>query len=109
MNDLEVEMQSFERVREYASMEPEEKPDEYKNAGGYTDDVDAVMSPNWPSCGEIEFKDVTVRYDLDGPDILKNINFKFAAGERIAVVGRTGSGKSTVSIPNRFNVLSANH
>lgn len=53
---------------------------------------------NWLTSGAIEFQDVTIRHHLDGPDILKNINLKFQAGERIALVGQTGSGKSTVSI-----------
>jgi ABC-type multidrug transport system fused ATPase/permease subunit len=39
---------------------------------------------------------VTIRYDQDGPDILKDVSLKFEAGERVAVVGRTGSGKSTL-------------
>lgn len=56
------------------------------------------MPADWPRSGEVEFRDVTIKYDPDGPEILKNINLKFAAGERVAVVGRTGSGKSTVSI-----------
>lgn len=59
------------------------------------------MPKNWPRTGEVEFRNVTIKYDLDGPEILKNINLKFAAGERIAVVGRTGSGKSTVSLITR--------
>lgn len=54
------------------------------------------MPKNWPRSGEIEFRDVTIKYSDDGPDILKNINLKFAAGERVAVIGRTGSGKSTL-------------
>jgi ABC-type bacteriocin/lantibiotic exporter with double-glycine peptidase domain len=54
------------------------------------------MPKNWPRSGEVKFRDVTIKYDFDGPEILKNINLKFAAGERVAVVGRTGSGKSTV-------------
>lgn len=78
-------------------MEPEEKPDEYKTQGAYSDDADAVLPKNWPRSGEIEFRNVTIKYDLEGPEILKNINLKFATGERVAVVGRTGSGKSTVS------------
>ncbi|ETS83787.1 hypothetical protein PFICI_05663 [Pestalotiopsis fici W106-1] len=96
MNELEVEMQSFHRIREYALVEPEEKPDEYKESTAYTDDETLEMPADWPRSGEVEFRDVTIRYDPDGPDILKNINLKFAAGERVAVVGRTGSGKSTL-------------
>ncbi|OTB08206.1 hypothetical protein M426DRAFT_317317 [Hypoxylon sp. CI-4A] len=95
-NELEIEMQSFHRVREYAAVEPEEKSDEYKSISEYSDSPQLSMPENWPSSGEIEFRNVTIKYDLDGPEILKNINLKFSAGERVAVVGRTGSGKSTL-------------
>lgn len=85
-------------MKEYASVEPEENPSEYEKEGAYSDDPHAVSLPkSWPRSGEIEFRDVTVKYDLEGPEILKNINLKFEAGQRVAVVGRTGSGKSTVS------------
>ncbi|KAH9904109.1 P-loop containing nucleoside triphosphate hydrolase protein [Xylariomycetidae sp. FL2044] len=97
MNQLEIELQSFHRIREYADVEPEEKPDDYKDPDAYSDNPDAAVVPkNWPGSGQVEFRDVTIKYDLDGPEILKNINLKFAAGERVAVVGRTGSGKSTL-------------
>jgi len=76
-------------------MEPEENPNEYKEFE--VDSDDSVIPSGWPACGAVEFKNVTIKYDDDGPEILKNINLKFAAGERVAVVGRTGSGKSTVS------------
>ncbi|KAI3332121.1 ABC transporter [Xylariaceae sp. AK1471] len=95
-NEVEVELQSYHRVKEYANVEPEEKPDEYKEQGAYSDDADVVLPKNWPRSGEIEFRNVTIKYDPEGPEILKNINLKFAAGERVAVVGRTGSGKSTL-------------
>ncbi|KAM0563669.1 hypothetical protein ACHAPJ_001396 [Fusarium lateritium] len=97
MNDLEVEMQSFHRVKEYVKLEPEEKDDKtYPEEGEYTDDPSHVIPENWPRSGEIEFRNVTIRYDPDGPDILTDVNLKFKAGERVAVVGRTGSGKSTL-------------
>lgn len=51
----------------------------------------------WPRTGEIEFRNVTIRYDPEGPNILTDINLKFKAGQRVAIIGRTGSGKSTVS------------
>lgn len=96
MNEVEVELQSYHRIKEYANIEPEEKVDEYKEQGTYSDDPDAGLPKNWPSSGEIEFRNVTIKYDLDGAEILKNINLKFNAGQRVAVVGRTGSGKSTL-------------
>ncbi|KAI1470644.1 P-loop containing nucleoside triphosphate hydrolase protein [Daldinia caldariorum] len=95
-NELEIELQSFHRVREYATVEPEEKPDEYKSADEYSDDPESVLPENWPRSGQVEFRNVTIKYDVDGPEILKNINLKFSPGERVAVVGRTGSGKSTL-------------
>ncbi|KAH8669129.1 ATP-binding cassette transporter abc1 [Xylariales sp. PMI_506] len=95
MNQLEVEMQSFYRVREFALAKPEEQEDEYKE-GGYSDEIVEALPADWPRTGEVEFRNVTVKYDVDGPEILKDINLKFNAGERVAVVGRTGAGKSTL-------------
>lgn len=97
MNDLEVEIQSFHRVKEYAKLEPESKDDTpYPDEGEFTDNPAHVIPKNWPRSGDIEFRDVTVRYDPEGSDILTNVNLKFKAGERVAVIGRTGSGKSTL-------------
>ncbi|KAI0889038.1 ABC transporter [Annulohypoxylon maeteangense] len=107
-NELEIEMQSFHRVREYASVEPEEKPEEVKKITEYSDNPESAVPHNWPTTGEVEFRNVTIKYDLDGPEILKDINLKFSAGERVAVVGRTGSGKSTLvlSLLRFTNVVS---
>jgi ABC-type multidrug transport system fused ATPase/permease subunit len=55
-----------------------------------------IIPGNWPRSGSVELRSATIRYGPDGPDILKDINLKFEAGERVAIVGRTGSGKSTV-------------
>lgn len=46
--------------------------------------------------GEIEFKNLTFRYPDGEYDVLKNVSFKIEAGENIGLVGRTGSGKTTV-------------
>lgn len=52
--------------------------------------------------GEIEFKDVWFAYN-DENWVLKNINFKVKPGEKLALVGATGAGKSsTINILNRF-------
>ncbi|KAJ6782302.1 hypothetical protein PWT90_00625 [Aphanocladium album] len=97
MNDLEVEIQSFHRVKEYTKLEPENAHDTpYPDADEYADDETKVIPKNWPRGGDIEFRNVTIRYDPDGPNILTDVNLKFKAGERVAVVGRTGSGKSTL-------------
>lgn len=45
--------------------------------------------------GSIEFKNVDFSYK-DNEPVLKNINFKINAGEKIAIIGRNGSGKTTI-------------
>ncbi|TFG03110.1 MAG: ABC transporter ATP-binding protein [Promethearchaeota archaeon] len=50
-----------------------------------------------PIKGEIEFKNVSFKYDNESEYyVLKNINFKVSPGENIAILGPTGSGKSTL-------------
>lgn len=53
--------------------------------------------------GEIEFKDVSFRYDGTESDVLKNFNLKIKKGENLAVVGPSGAGKTTLcSLIPRF-------
>jgi ATP-binding cassette subfamily B multidrug efflux pump len=47
--------------------------------------------------GEIEFKNVSFIYPDTGIHALKNVSFKLKKGEKIAIVGRTGSGKTTIA------------
>jgi subfamily B ATP-binding cassette protein HlyB/CyaB len=50
-----------------------------------------------PVRGQIEFENVHFRYRPDGPAILNGVTFNIEAGQVIGVVGRSGSGKSTVA------------
>jgi ATP-binding cassette subfamily C protein LapB len=63
----------------------------------------------------IEFKNVSFTYPGQSLPALKNIHFKIAAGERVAIIGPTGSGKSTVQrlvsklyLPTEGNLLVGN-
>lgn len=53
--------------------------------------------------GNIEFRNVTFRYNEDEEEILKNISFTVKPGETVAVVGATGAGKTTlINLITRF-------
>ncbi|MBT6859611.1 MAG: ABC transporter ATP-binding protein, partial [Rhodospirillaceae bacterium] len=82
-------MASGQRIFEVldVKVEVEDKPD-----AATLDDAD----------GSVEFKDVTFGY-VKGQAVLKNINFRIEQGETIALVGPTGSGKtSTTALLHRF-------
>ena len=61
---------------------------------------------DWPSKGEIRFENFNVKYRNDTEIVLKDINFHLKPGEHLGVVGRTGSGKSTISLC-LFRILEA--
>ena len=52
----------------------------------------------WPTKGSITFQNVSIRYRPGLPLILKNVSFRIQGGERVGVVGRTGSGKTTLTM-----------
>ena len=46
--------------------------------------------------GDIEFRNLTFKYPDGSYDVLKNVSFKIFAGENVGIIGKTGSGKTTV-------------
>ena len=57
--------------------------------------ADTLAPASTQITGEIEFRNLTFRYAA-GPEVLRNINLKIPAGSSLAIVGPTGSGKSTL-------------
>jgi subfamily B ATP-binding cassette protein MsbA len=57
---------------------------------------------------EIEFKNVGFAYETNGKQVLKNINFKISKGSTVALVGASGSGKTTISnlLPRFYDITS---
>ncbi len=58
--------------------------------------------------GTIKFEDVDFRYNSENRKVLKNVNLEFQGGKMTALVGHSGSGKSTILnlIPRFYNILS---
>jgi ABC-type multidrug transport system fused ATPase/permease subunit len=75
---------SLQRLEEYDQWKIHEKPFRTPKA-----------PESWPSRGEIEARNLSVRYRAGLPLVLDDISFKIEAGQKCAIVGRTGSGKST--------------
>ncbi|KAF4442024.1 multidrug resistance [Fusarium acutatum] len=57
---------------------------------------DAKPSVEWPSRGEIHFSDVTLTHSTSLPPTISNLTLDIKAGSKMAICGRTGSGKSTL-------------
>ena len=92
-NVLQAAMAASERIFEMLDTHTELK-----------DEPDAVDLP--PFAHAIEFRDVSFRYDGDRRPTLRQVSFEIAAGKMVAIVGRSGAGKTTLVnlLPRFFDV-----
>lgn len=80
-------MNAMERILQFINKKEIEK------------DWDHPKAPvNWPMKGEIVAENVQLRYREGLPLVIKGISFHIKGGEKIGIIGRTGSGKSTLSL-----------
>ncbi|XP_053376083.1 multidrug resistance-associated protein 1-like isoform X1 [Mercenaria mercenaria] len=85
--ELEKDVVSIERIGQYSSIKQE--------APLYTS---AVLEKSWPENGEVDICNYSLRY-REGLDlVLKNINVSVKPGEKVGIVGRTGAGKSSLTL-----------
>lgn len=83
---LQTSAVSVERVFEFAaSIEQEPEAKQVR-----------VPSAAWPEHGHIQVEDLHLRYAPDRPDVLKGVSFEVPSASKLAIVGPTGSGKSTL-------------
>ncbi|NXK16365.1 MRP3 protein, partial [Arenaria interpres] len=95
-SELETNIVAVERIKEYSETETEAPW------------VIEGKSPpeDWPSKGELEFVNYSVRYRKGLDLVLKGLNLHIHGGEKIGIVGRTGAGKSSMTLC-LFRILEA--
>ena len=77
-------MTAVERLNHYHTSIPKERVSEKE------------VAESWPERGEIKIKNLTMRYRPNLPLVLNGVNLHIRPREKIGVVGRTGSGKSSL-------------
>nr|GAT50189.1 ABC protein [Mycena chlorophos] len=87
-----TDMNSVERVVHYS------RQDLVPQEAAYESDMDLKPSPEWPSRGAVQFKNLQMSYRPGLPKVLHGLSMDIAPGEKIGVVGRTGAGKSSLAL-----------
>ncbi|XP_018907576.2 multidrug resistance-associated protein 1 isoform X5 [Bemisia tabaci] len=87
-SDVETNIVAVERIKEYG---------ETKQEAAWNIPEKAPPS-TWPEKGQVVFKDFKVRYREGLELVLKGINFTVEGGEKVGIVGRTGAGKSSLTL-----------
>ncbi|KAJ3397113.1 Multidrug resistance-associated protein 1 [Lobulomyces angularis] len=95
--NLENDIISVERLLDYSKLPSE---------GTFETDPNLNLKPEWPLKGEITFTNYSTKYREDLDPVLKNLSLTVKSGEKIGVVGRTGAGKSTISMA-LFRIINA--
>jgi ABC-type multidrug transport system fused ATPase/permease subunit len=85
---VEICMVSPERILEYAAIPPE----------GSNNMLVVEPSSQWPQDGSIKFENVVFSYKADAAPVLKGMSFSIGSREKIGIVGRTGAGKSSLTM-----------
>ncbi|XP_017108721.1 multidrug resistance-associated protein 1 isoform X5 [Drosophila bipectinata] len=88
-SDIETNIVSVERIKEYG---------ETKQEAPWELEADKSKPKNWPEEGRVEFQNFQVRY-REGLDlVLRGVSFNIKGGEKVGIVGRTGAGKSSLTL-----------
>ncbi|XP_032595385.1 multidrug resistance-associated protein 1 isoform X3 [Drosophila grimshawi] len=88
-SDIETNIVSVERIKEYG---------ETKQEAPWELESDKQKPKNWPADGRVEFQNFQVRY-REGLDlVLRGVSFNITGGEKVGIVGRTGAGKSSLTL-----------
>eukprot|EP00057_Strongylocentrotus_purpuratus_P024831 XP_011679305.1 PREDICTED: ATP-binding cassette sub-family C member 8 [Strongylocentrotus purpuratus] len=86
-SELELHMNAVERVRYYSELQNE-----------CYNDGEMPPPENWPTRGKILMENISARYDKDLDPVLRGININIQPGQKIGICGRSGSGKSSLTL-----------
>ncbi|XP_041776322.1 multidrug resistance-associated protein 1 isoform X3 [Anopheles merus] len=87
-SDVETNIVAVERIKEYGETK-QEAAWELPNS---------TLPRDWPEQGMVEFRDFQVRYREGLELVLRGISFTVNGGEKVGIVGRTGAGKSSLTL-----------
>ncbi|KHJ97388.1 ABC transporter, ATP-binding protein [Oesophagostomum dentatum] len=87
ISEVETNIVAVERVKEYTETPVEAMWRQQRSP-----------PPDWPSKGEVEFNDYATRYRPELDLVLKGLTIHISSGEKVGVVGRTGAGKSSLTL-----------
>ncbi|XP_072320763.1 ATP-binding cassette sub-family C member 12 [Eucyclogobius newberryi] len=87
--EVESRFTSVERLQEYIIDGTSESPRRV---------INAKIPQNWPMNGAITFQNYKMRYRKNTPIVLNGLNMSIKGGEKLGIVGRTGSGKSSLGV-----------
>ncbi|KAF9938744.1 Multidrug resistance-associated protein 1 [Mortierella alpina] len=95
--DLQNQLVSVERIQEYTAKKQEAPLDMPR---------DQQLPESWPSSGKIVFKQYSTRYRQGMDLVIKKISFEVEPSEKVGIVGRTGAGKSSLTLA-LFRIIEA--
>ncbi|KAJ2523404.1 hypothetical protein GGI11_001476 [Coemansia sp. RSA 2049] len=84
----EMNLNSVERVVEYLDVDPEAP----------VSIPDRMPPADWPTDGRISVEDLVLRYAENLPPVIRGVSFTVSPREKVGIVGRTGAGKSTLTL-----------
>lgn len=87
LGDLEQQMSSFERIIDYIEETPSEKLQ-----------VDKIPPADWPQEGKVELQNISYKYREGLQIVINSISLEVPPRMKVGIVGRTGSGKSTLTL-----------
>jgi len=85
---MDTRMNAIERIYEYITTTPHEKDFDEPKCDDST----------WPQRGEVKLNHLYLRYRNDLPFVIKDLSLEIKPREKVGIAGRTGSGKSTLTL-----------